>query len=753
MSNDPFVPKGVTQKKGKGQFNNKFASTVMGTAMFVAEMQRKVPLRTKLLVVLVLLTAGGLGTWAYLDMVGKERSAAELALAIVEPHETGAPHVRAMLEKGLHSSSRAAAYRYLGEAQDAASVPFLQDGLRASPEERKAAAEALSRIGAPAALPARDGLAAMLASTDPSEALLGAWVLASLGDPRGLEPSIAGLANGALQQVPTYDAGKLATLLGPAGMIPRLQDTHPSVRQFAATWLGPVCDERAAAALTAASHDAVQEVVVAACVSLGRCGTPQALEAVVTALRAKPALREPLGQAFSHEVGAPGLALLLQTTDDRSTRALLVRFISELYDLRAGDSLLVELERTTEPAERAAVATALAEIGDPRVVAAVAPLLEQTEGDWARQGIELLGRSGNAEAVGPTLQELLRSRRDQQGAVLVAMGEASVCSEDAVRAMQGLLGPAATAPWALTALARCGNAEAGVVALRYLAHPSRGDGNMAFAAFDAVARLGLAEASEPLAGWVNDAATDPRLRLAAADALGIVGDDATLERLADRLVDPGTTPAQRPALARALSHRLPPAVLGRLMGYLRSGADDDRTLAVVAVLGTAADATLQEELTTLLEDERARADAAFAVALGGNEAGLARLARLMRTQPPVDEFVRARMGAFHPLFDRRDLEDGRLYDRMERLLALRDLGIGAFWDAYAASLKEGSQHPGSLSARELRRGLTGDLQGADGRKRRLAAAALLASGARGVLLAVRAGHGVGAEEAATELAR
>jgi HEAT repeat protein len=753
MSQDPFVPKGVTQRKGKGQFNNKFASTVMGTAMFVAEMQRKVPLRTKLLVTLFVLVGGGLGAWAYLDMTSRAASAAELTLAVAEPYETGAPHVRSMLEKGLHSGSRAAAYRYLGEAQDAASVSLLVTGLRASPEERKAAAEALSRIGAPAALPGRDALAELLPSTDPTEALLGAWVLVALGDPRGLEPAIAGLASGALQQVPTYDAAKLAALLGPAGLVTRLRDTHPSVRQFAATWLGPVCDESATTALTEAARDAVQEVVVAACVSLGRCGTPQALDAVAAALASKPALREPLGQAFSHEVGAPGLALLLQTTEERSTRALLMRFIAELYDPRAGDALLRELGRTTELGERLAVASALAEIGDARVVGAVAPLLEQSDGDWARQGVEALGRSGNAEAVGPVLLGLLQSRRDLAGVILTAMGEAGVCSDEALRAMRAGAGAASTEPWALGAMARCGDPEAGTLALRILARPGARDGNVLFAAFDAAARLGLTAASEKLVAQLGDPATDPRLRLAAADALGIVGDDATLERLADRLVDPATTAPQRTALARALSHRLPAGVLGRLMGYLRSGGDDDRTLAVVSVLGAAADATLQDELTTLLDDTRARNDAAFAVALGGNSAGLARLVRLMRTERALDEVVRARMTSFHPLFDRRDLESGRIYDRMERLLALRDLGIGAFWDAYATSLKQGSQHPGAVSARELRRGLTRDLVGADERKRRLAAEALLASGARGVLLAVRAGRGVGAAEATSVLER
>jgi hypothetical protein len=119
----------------------------------------------------------------------------------------------------------------------------------------------------------------------------------------------------------------------------------------------------------------------------------------------------------------------------------------------------------------------------------------------------------------------------------------------------------------------------------------------------------------------------------------------------------------------------------------------------------------------------------------------------MRTDRALDEAVRTRVASVKPLFDVRDLESGRLYDRLERLLRLRERGIGAFFDAWSRALVEGSRHPGALSGRELRRGLMRDLQGPDERRRKLAAAGLLAAGARGVLLAVRAGRGVGAVEA------
>jgi HEAT repeat protein len=753
MSDDPFVPKGLTQRKSGARFNNKFASTVMGTAMFVAEMQRKVPLRTKLLTLVLALAVAGVGGWAWVDARDRSRSAEAITAALGTPHETGAPRVQTLLEEGLHSTSRASAYRYLGEAGHAPAVPLLVAALERSGEERKTAAEAIARIGAPAGQPAREPLAVMLTSSDPGEVFLAGWALVSLGDPRGLDVTLRALADGTLQQTPSYDAAKLATLLGRDGLIAKLGDANPVVRQFAATWLAPICDDTAVTALSSASRDPAQQVAVAACVSLGRCGTPAALGAIAAALASTPALREPLGQAFAHDVGAPGLSLLLQTTDDRSTRALLGRLISELFDPRAGDAFVAELERTPDPAGRIAIARALAEVGDARAAGIVAPLLADADDAVARQIVDMLGAIGEPSAAEPVLLDLLRTRRDLAGAVLVAMGEARACSAESVAAARGLLGASATQPWALGMLARCGDAAAGPVALRLLQRPGRDDGNAAFAAFDAVARLGLREASAPLYGWLENAGVDARLRLAAADALGLVGDDATLERVVNRLIDPGTPSDQRTALARALQHRVPASVLPRLMGYLRSGANDDRTLALVVVVGLAGDAALAPELATLLDDDRARANAAVALALGGADEGLRALAARMRADRALDEIVRTRVASVKPLFDARDLESGRLYDRLERLLRLRERGIGAFFDAYARALTEGSRHPGALSARELRRGLMRDLQGPDERKRRLAAAGLLAAGARGVLLAVRAGRGVGAVEADAVLSR
>ncbi|MFT5359221.1 MAG: hypothetical protein ACI9KE_006464, partial [Polyangiales bacterium] len=59
------LPKGVTKKKKGPGFGNKFGSTILGTALFVAEMQRKVPLRTRLLMLTLLIFTGAFGGYAW----------------------------------------------------------------------------------------------------------------------------------------------------------------------------------------------------------------------------------------------------------------------------------------------------------------------------------------------------------------------------------------------------------------------------------------------------------------------------------------------------------------------------------------------------------------------------------------------------------------------------------------------------------------------------------------------------------------
>ncbi|MEM6957567.1 MAG: hypothetical protein AAF645_17875, partial [Myxococcota bacterium] len=75
--------------------------------------------------------------------------------------------------------------------------------------------------------------------------------------------------------------------------------------------------------------------------------------------------------------------------------------------------------------------------------------------------------------------------------------------------------------------------------------------------------------------------------------------------------------------------------------------------------------------------------------------------------------------------------------RARYLVMLQGLGVGDPWSVYTTALKEGSETPGGLSAREIRGELEAMLEGDRDEERELAIRALLAMGHRGALLAHR----------------
>jgi len=754
----PSAPKGLTKKKTTGRFEGKFASTVMGTALFVAEMQKKVPLRTKLAIaalVAVITAAGIVGSRVH--TAAQEREAA-LASAVALEDGEGADEVRALVAEGLSAASLVTAYGYLGDARDPESVPLLIAGLDQEPEPRRAAARAIAKVGSPAADSARDRLTALLSDeVDPADRTLFAWALTLLGGVEGIDVVVEALADGSLSAVEGFRTRTFARVLGVVGLKSRLTHGSPPVRQFAAAWLGHVCDPSVVGPLIEATEDTEQNVVLAAAVSLGQCDTPEALAAIEATAGRNESIREPLYRAFANQVGAPGFGALLRVQLTERQRSGVLDALLALRDPRAGDVLMAVLETSVDDERlRLTVARGLAEIADPRLFDVVEPMLD---GELGAEALGLLGL-GRAEDVEAALFGLLARRRfSQRALVFRAMGEAGVCSEDAQSQMLLALRRDDTRTEALRALGRCGHQPVLEFAMGVVKRPvgerarvTASDGELRLAAFDVIARLGQADPSGDLYEIVDTEETDARLRMAAADALGIVADEATLDRAVDRATDPRTPAGVRQGFAQALRHRVPRAALPRLMGYLRSGEDDARSRTAVTALATAADPQMNDELLELLDDERARVNAGIAVALGGDEEGARRLVALTRRDGAYDTELRTRLMEHEFLFDAAALDDGRIHRLVGRLLALRDAGVGAVFTACTQKMAESADHPGAIGSRELRRAFARDLVEGDDDQRHMAAEVLFAMGERGILLAVRATEAAGATEADEVLA-
>lgn len=748
----PDLPPGLTPKVKKGGPRNTFQSTVLGTAVFVAEMQRKVPLKTKLAVLALLVVVGGGAGIAIHRSRARAAAEEQLATALAAPPAEALPALRTLIaEAPLDDTGRLRAIERVGTLRDADAVPALIDCLSRSDEVRVAAADALARIGSPGAAPAQERLLELVHDGQVTNVLPFAWALASIGHAESAEIVVESLSSGQAQALPSYDAAVLASALGTSRLVARLASQDARVRQFAASSLGAHCDATAVGPLTTAAGDAERDVRLAALVSLGRCGTPEALAALDGSLDRDRTLWPTLQTAFLQSAGAPAMTVLIAHVEDVQTRSAMLTALATLADPRAGDALVQEIERRPDPDGRIRlqIASAMAEISDPRLHTVLEPVITTGEGEWPAAAIDILGRTAVVDDVEPILVELASSSR-LRGAALAAMARARTCGEPALAVLRR---HASSEPEALRGLARCGDRAALDAARARLARPipQRGqtqaeEGAFWRAALAAVAQARATDLSSRLFEIATDAGADPTLRSEAGAVLGLVGDDATLDAAVDRVTDARTPGGVREALVRALRRRTPSGALSRLMGYVRGGEDDERSRAATVIVGEQASHELRTELVGLLADERARRHAALALALDGDDASAAALAAAIAADGALSTALTTAITELS-----WEIVPDRIVPRILHGVRLREHALGLPLDRFATALRTAEGDPATPDARELRRLLEGQLGSADPLVRRAAAEGLAALGARGHLLALRQRGGPGSEEAARVL--
>ncbi|MFN9809304.1 MAG: HEAT repeat domain-containing protein [Deltaproteobacteria bacterium] len=746
--NQADLPPGFTPKTKKGGVRNTFQSTVLGTAVFVAEMQRKVPLRTKIAVLtLLLVVAAGAGLAVHRSQTRASQEE-QLASALASPPADALPALRTLIEDSLlDDASRIRAITRVGELRDDGAVPALIGCLSRSDDIRLAAADALARVGSPGAVSAQERLLELTRDAQVVDPLPYAWALATIGHSDSAEIVVEAIPSGQAQTLPSYDPALLARSLGAARLVPRLGHADPRIRQFAASSLGPLCDASAVAPLTAAAADPERDVRLAALVSLARCSTPEALAALDQNLDRDRTLWPALQTAFLADVGAPAMTVLIAHVEDGQTRGAMLTALAAIADPRGGDALVTELERRPDPDGRIRlqIAAALAEISDPRLAAVLEPVISDGEGEWPAAAIAMLGRTGVAGDVEERLVELA-GPGSTRTAALAALAEVRACSEPALAVYRRSV---RSEPAALTALARCSDPVALETARTRLAQalPERGqtragEGAMWRASLEAIAIARARDLSGRLLDLATDANADPTLRSDVGAVLGVVGDDATLDTAADRVLDARTPAGVRQALVRALRRRTPSAALSRLMGYVRGGEDDERSRVAAVIVGEQASPEIRAELVALLGDERAKRHAAVALVLGGDAASSDALARTLAADGALATEINTRLTELE-----HEVVPELVIPRVLQGARLRELALGLFLDRYTQALRASEGGPASPSARILRRQLEVQLSSEDAETRRGAAEAIAGLGARGVLLALRQSERAGAEEA------
>ncbi len=336
MAQLPKPPSGLEPRTpGNAGFVERLTSSIIGTARFAAAMRKRVSVRTKLLVLALIVLVLAMVAGALYLTDSNQKLDAQLEDALLRGSPEDLTFLRDTLAEGLDDTRSLRVIRYLGQRRDAAAVPILTEYVSRGGQMLYEAAVALRRIGKPAALSARVNLEQALHKTTGAEHLAVALALAQLGAVEGQKIALAGLADGQLQQIEGYSAAEFGRALSPAVLVGALSSESDAQVIFATQTLAQRCTDAAEAGLTKLLDRPESEVVLASALALLRCFETTSSEAVATALRDGRIPRTEAVLAIDAEVGAPGYRVLLAVEQDAARRETLLRRLAKLGDPRS----------------------------------------------------------------------------------------------------------------------------------------------------------------------------------------------------------------------------------------------------------------------------------------------------------------------------------------------------------------------------------------------------------------------------------
>jgi HEAT repeat protein len=274
---------------------------------------------------------------------------------------------------------------------------------------RWAAAQALGKIGNPQAVPA---LIQALKDENEWVRLAAAWTLGKIGSPA--IPTLLEVLKDKdwrMRQAAAEVLGKIGDPQAVPALIEALKDEDRRVRLVAAEALGKM-GLPAIPPLIQALKDRDEDARLAAAWVLGKIGDPQAVLALLEALKDDKDewVRYQMKEALV-EIGMPAVPALLEALkgeDVRDVRQAAAEVLGEIGDPRAVPALLEALKDEDVRDVRRAAALALGEIGDPRAVPALLEAIKDEDVYWA--AARALGKIGDPRAV-PALLEALKDQR------------------------------------------------------------------------------------------------------------------------------------------------------------------------------------------------------------------------------------------------------------------------------------------------------------------------------------------------------
>jgi len=571
---------------------------------------------------------------------------------------------------------------------------------------RHQAAKALGAGGATAAVPA---MIDWLNDVDAKTKAVAADVLGDIGGPDAAQALIRSLGDpdATVRQRAVKSLGKIG-LRGNSSvvvaLIPRLEDDKADVRRETIEQLEQLGDKRAVIPLVAKFNDTSRDVRKSAVRAIGKLGDRSAVPALIRLMS------DPDEDVRTQAVGSLGLlgatdaldALAEQLTTGSDTfRTKVAYALGQIAAVpgagKAGEDAMTRLvENLAQANSRRAAVDALRVAGKIAVPALVAHLQGRLKGD-PTTAVTLLGEAADARATAALTAELERGRVAMP-LVLKALGATG--DPNALVPVLGALSnkDAAIRLAAMESLKPLlgRDARAGDVLVEHLADD---DLEVRILAAEYLGLLQVGAATPKLTALAG-AGNPTRLRLAAIDALGEIGEVAPSADAMKTLVDVlREGPAElHGAAATALSYIADPNAVPLLITQVQSDRGPTRhevVRALGATMRNKPDASARKVLRTLVDDANVKvAVAAIAGLAAAQQADDAPTLRTLVDKAAADRRRAAAwaLGELHDvggigvLSDALAVKDDRLVG--DAAWALGEIAVGAPTDANVKPLVE-----------------------------------------------------------------